>query len=373
MENITIDKYRVQSWYYDRGDKDPDDGKLIGESWYSKPPAKTSKGASKVIIVFGMVAKNEGDLNITIPEIKEGSDLKDSWAKIEGKANIGTSDFVKSSYRSNYMMKWTDGPDKNILSGSVSGNSVKAEAGKEYTLTIPATSENTVPHINIKNPEAASKVEIKDDKSVVITYDVAAAAAPVAPVAPVPGVSGLPFTDVTAADWFFDSVKYVYEKNLMNGLTATTFEPGKPTSRAMIVTILYRLEGSPAVTGKHGFNDVKTGSWYDNAVAWAAANGIVTGYSATEFGPSNNITREQMAAIMHRYANYKKYNTSKAGDLNAFSDKASVSSYAAESMSWAVGSGIISGKGGGNLVPRAGATRAEAAAILQRFCENTIK
>ena len=274
MENITIDKYRVQSWYYDRGDKDPDDGKLIGESWYSKPPEKTSKGASKVIIVFGMVAKNEGDLNITIPELKEGSDLKDSWAKIEGKANIGTSDFVKSSYRSNYMMKWTDGPDKNILSGSVSGNSVKAEADKEYTLTIPATNENTLPHINIKNPEAASKVEIKDDKSVVITYEVSSDQ-------PLIDGASATFTDVTEKHWFNDSVQYVYEKGLMNGITEKTFEPNKPTSRAMIVTILYRLEGSPAVTGKHGFNDVKTGSWYDNAVAWAAANGIFTGYSDT--------------------------------------------------------------------------------------------
>ena len=374
MENITIEKYRVLNWYYDRGDKDPDDGKLVGESWYSKPPAKTSKGASKVMIIFSLTAKNEGDLNITIPEIKEGSDLKDSWAKIEGKANMGTSDFVKSSYRSNYMMKWTDGPDKNILSGSVSGNSVKAEADKKYTLTIPATNENTLPHIKIKNPEAASKVEIKDDKSVVITYDVAAAAAPVAPVtpvAPVPGVSGLPFTDVTEADWFFDSVKYVYEKNLMNGLTATTFEPGKPTSRAMIVTILYRLDGSPLVIKEHGFSDVKPGSWYEDSVAWAAANGIVTGYSATEFGPSNNITREQMAAIMYRYATYKNYDVSKKGDLTQFSDISTLSSYAAESMSWAVGTGIISGKGSGKLAPRAGATRAEAAAMLKRFCENT--
>ena len=374
MENITIEKYRVLNWYYDRGDKDPDDGKLVGESWYSKPPAKTSKGASKVMIIFSLTAKNEGDLDITIPEISEGSDLKDSWAKIEGKANMGTSDFVKSSYRSNYMMKWTDGPDKNILSGSVSGNSVKAEADKKYTLTIPATNENTLPHIKIKNPEAASKVEIKDDKSVVITYDVAAAAAPIAPVAPVtpvPGVSGLPFTDVTEADWFFDSVKYVYEKNLMNGLTATTFEPGKPTSRAMIVTILYRLEGSPLVIKEHGFSDVKQGSWYEDSVAWAAANNIVTGYSATEFGPSNNITREQMAAIMYRYATYKNYDVSKKGDLTQFSDISTLSSYAAESMSWAVGTGIISGKGSGKLAPRAGATRAEAAAMLKRFCENT--
>ena len=176
---------------------------------------------------------------------------------------------------------------------------------------------------------------------------------------------------MTEADWFFDSVKYVYEKNLMNGLTATTFEPGKPTSRAMIVTILYRLEGSPAITQKHGFKDIKQGSWYDDPVAWAAANNIVTGYSATEFGPSNNITREQMAAIMYRYATYKNYDVSKKGDLTQFSDISTLSSYAAESMSWAVGTGIISGKGSGKLAPRAGATRAEAAAMLQRFCENT--
>ena len=365
-EGIAIDKYRVQSWYYDKGDKDPSNGQPVGKAWYTQPPEKTSKGAERVIVVFSLMAKNEGDLNITLPELKEGDDLKTSWPWMEGQPNFGTGKFISDCYASDDMMKWTDGPSKTITSDTITGNSVKTQAGKKYTLTIPATKANTLPHITVKNPEAASKVEIKNDNSVVITYEVSSDQ-------PLTDGASAAFTDVTEKHWFSDSVQYVYEKGLMKGITEKTFEPNKPTSRAMIVTILYRLEGSPAVTGKHGFKDVKQGNWYDDPVAWAAANGIVTGYSDTEFGPSNNITREQMAAIMHRYANYKKYDTSKAGDLSAFSDKASLSSYATGSMSWAVGSGIISGKGGGNLVPRAGATRAEAAAILQRFCENTVK
>ena len=135
--------------------------------------------------------------------------------------------------------------------------------------------------------------------------------------------------------------------------------------------VFSQAKGSP--THAASFTDVASGAYYANAVAWANANGIVSGYGSGKFGPNDSITREQLAAILYRYATYKNYDVSKKGGLTQFSDISTLSSYATESMSWAVGSGIISGKGGGNLVPREGATRAEAAAILQRFCENTVK
>ena len=180
------------------------------------------------------------------------------------------------------------------------------------------------------------------------------------------------FDDVTSADWFAEAVQYVVDKGMMNGTSKTNFAPKSGTTRGMIVTVLYRLENDPSISAA-SFTDVDFDAYYANAVAWANANGIVSGYGNGKFGPNDSITREQLAAILYRYATYKNYDVSKKGGLTQFSDISTLSSYATESMSWAVGSGIISGKGGGNLVPRAGATRAEAVAILQRFCENTVK
>ena len=153
----------------------------------------------------------------------------------------------------------------------------------------------------------------------------------------------------------------------MNGTSATTFEPNGLLTRAMLVTILHRMEGQPAA-GESGFADVPADAWYANAVAWARANGIVTGVSDTEFAPNNTITREQLAAILYRYANSKGKDTSVKAEL-AFNDAASVSEYAVDAMKWAVGTKLITGKGEGTLDPTGGATRAEVATILKRFIE----
>lgn len=182
----------------------------------------------------------------------------------------------------------------------------------------------------------------------------------------------LPFTDVRETDWFYDDVVFAYENGLFSGTTATTFSPYAPMTRAMLVTVLYRLEGEPAVTGRSGFSDVTIGSYYEAAVTWAADNGIVNGTSATTFSPSENVTREQMAAILCRYAQYKQYGTSASASLSAFSDAAAVSNYAKVPLSWAVAEKLVNGTDG-KLLPRASATRAQVAAILHRFVENITK
>ena len=161
----------------------------------------------------------------------------------------------------------------------------------------------------------------------------------------------------------------------MNGTGDHTFSPNGTTTRGMIVTILYRMEGEPAVTGTGGFADVPEGQWYTDAVIWAAANDIVTGYGDGRFGPDDPITREQMSAILFRYAQYKAYDVSVGEDTNILSylDVADVSEYAISAFQWACGSGVIHGVTDATLVPQGTATRAQVATMLMRFCETVAK
>ena len=179
----------------------------------------------------------------------------------------------------------------------------------------------------------------------------------------------LPFTDVRESDWFYEDVAFAYENGLFAGTSDTTFSPNASMTRAMLVTVLYRLEDQPAVNGRSGFSDVQYNGYYEDAVTWAADNGIVNGTSASTFSPNANVTREQMAAILYRYAQYKKYNTAASASLNGFTDHASVSGYAAASLEWAVAEKLINGSAG-KLMPTGNATRAQVAAILHRFVEN---
>jgi len=180
--------------------------------------------------------------------------------------------------------------------------------------------------------------------------------------------SGLPFLDVADNAWYYDAVAYVYENGLMNGTTATTFAPNVTTSRAMIATLLYRLEGSPRVSGA-SFSDVKSGMYYTDAVIWANANGIVTGYSDGTFAPDKAITRQQMATMLYRYAAYKGYDVSSKKDLGSYSDSAQVGAYAVEPLQWATAEGLITGMSDGRLAPAGNAVRAQVATILMRFCK----
>lgn len=182
-----------------------------------------------------------------------------------------------------------------------------------------------------------------------------------------------PFTDVHEGDWFYEDVAYVYEKGLMAGTSKTTFSPNATTTRGMVVTVLYRLEGSPAVSDTAAFDDVANGAYYQNAAAWAVANGITSGYGNGKFGPNDPITREQFAAFLYRYAKYKGLDVSVGEDTNilSYNDALTISEYAFPAMQWLCGEGIMQGNNG-NLMPAGNATRAQIAALLHRFCENVL-
>lgn len=183
--------------------------------------------------------------------------------------------------------------------------------------------------------------------------------------------SGNRFSDVSTGSWYYDAVQYVYSAGLMSGTGSYVFSPDGATTRGMIVTIFYRLEGSPAC-GSASFSDVSSGKYYAQDVAWAAENGIASGYSASRFGPENAITREQLAAILYRYAAYKGYDVSDLASLTGYADNDLVAAYAKTSFAWAVQAGIISGTGANRLSPSAGATRAQVAAMLMRFCQSDL-
>ena len=184
-----------------------------------------------------------------------------------------------------------------------------------------------------------------------------------------PGTGVNPFTDVSEKDWFYGDVMFVYENGLMLGTSKTLFSPHGTATRGMMATILWRMEGSPVPKGKNSFTDVEAGKWYADAITWTAENGIFAGYGKDKFGPGDPITREQLAAIFYRYADYKGYDLTVKGDLDKFKDADKITDYAKTAMQWAVGSGLMKGKSGNLLDPQGTATRAEIAAMLHRFIE----
>ncbi len=191
--------------------------------------------------------------------------------------------------------------------------------------------------------------------------------------APVATPGKTPFADVPQDAWYHDAVQYVYEHGLMSGTGATMFSPDLTTTRGMIVSILYRLEGSPAMENEnwgYPFQDVDANAYYAAAVYWARKNGIVSGYSDELFGPNDTITREQMAAILYRYAQYRGYDSTARADLSGYTDAAQVGEWAQDAMSWANGEGLVTGTSATTLTPKGSATRGQVASILMRFCEN---
>lgn len=179
------------------------------------------------------------------------------------------------------------------------------------------------------------------------------------------------FTDVDRTQWYHHAIDYVVTKALFSGTSDTTFEPETAMSRGMVVTVLYSLAGSPAVTGDSGFTDL-TEDWYKNAVTWASSNKIVSGYGGGLFGPNDPITREQMAVILYSYAQFKGCDVSASAELTSFSDASDVSEYAVTAMQWAVGAKLIEGSDG-KLLPQGEALRAQVAAMLMSFRENIVK
>ena len=181
-----------------------------------------------------------------------------------------------------------------------------------------------------------------------------------------------PFWDVPQSHWAHEAVTYVYDNDLMNGTDGSLFSPESTTTRAQVVTVLYRLAGQPAADWANPFWDVPASAWFHDAVTWAWENDITGGVSSTHFGAGNAVTREQLAAFLYRYAQDQGYDTSARADLSGYSDAGLVSSYATEALSWANATGLITGTTGTTLSPQGSATRAQVATILSRFCQDVI-
>ena len=249
--------------------------------------------------------------------------------------------------------------------GAVAADKKTASKGTTVTVTASPSKGYVVDAVKVVDKDGKDVAVTGKDGKYVFTMPGSAVTVTGSFKAETPAPVALPFTDVKSGNWFYDAVKYAYAQGLMTGTSATTFAPNGTMNRAMIVTVLYRLEKSPAVTGASKFTDVPAGQWYSDAVAWAAANKIVNGYDETTFGPMNAVTREQMAAILFRYEQVKGLeNVTLEENLNRFPDQNKISAYAIPALQWAVGQKIINGNADGTLDPTGTATRAQVAQIF---------
>ena len=254
--------------------------------------------------------------------------------------------------------------------GSVEVSPTRASKGSTVTVTVKPDEGYELDELTVTDKNGDS-VKLTDKGDGKYTFKMPASKVTVEAVFTAAKVEGLPFTDVTSGDWFYDAVAYVYDKGMMEGTTDTTFAPTMNLTRSMIAQVLYNLEERPEAPGAAGFPDVAAGAWYADAVNWAAARGIVKGYDTGAFGPEDSVTREQLAAILYRYAQVKGYDTTRGGmAVREFSDSASISDWAQEAMAWAVNAQVLSGKGNGVLDPQGTATRAEVAQMLMNFGEH---
>ncbi len=293
-------------------------------------------------------------------------------------------------------VSFTEAPKSNdagVSSITVAGFKAVAGANNSYTVTVPyGTVVKTGSFVIVTRHPRATVSALTNTRNIwsftvtaedgvttavyTVTVNTAALPEPITPgvdnkkPASKPEVK-LPFTDVSTSDWFYDDVAFVYKNGLFSGTDSRSFSPNASMTRAMLVTVLYRLEGDPTVTGRSSFTDVRSGAYYEKSVIWAAANGIVTGTDSTSFSPDAKVTREQLAAILYRYAQYRKLDTDASAKLNSFTDADSVSAYASEALGWAVSEGLINGASG-KLMPKGDATRAQVAAILHRFVKNVL-
>ncbi|MFQ8995326.1 MAG: S-layer homology domain-containing protein [Agathobaculum sp.] len=257
-----------------------------------------------------------------------------------------------------------------VNNGGVNASPSSAEKGATITITLSPDKGYKLDKLTVTDGSGKTVSTVKKSDTVyTFTMPASAVKVGVSYVKATETPSKTKFNDVSANDWFASAVDYVTGKGMMNGTADNTFSPKAHTTRGMVVTVLYRLENQPS-TSAASFTDVASGAYYANAVAWANANGIVSGYGSGKFGPNDKVTREQLAAILYRYAQYKKYDVSGAKSLDGYTDAQSVSSYAVPALQWANAAGIVTGKSGSKLDPKGNATRAEVAAMLMRFCEN---
>lgn len=283
------------------------------------------------------------------------------------KPSSGSSSGGSSSGKTTYKVTTSA-----VNNGGVNASPSSAEKGAAITITLSPDKGYKLDKLTVTDGSGKTVSTVKKSDTVyTFTMPASAVKVGVSYVKATETPSETKFNDVSANDWFASAVDYVTGKGMMNGTADNTFSPKANTTRGMVVTVLYRLENQPS-TSAASFTDVASGAYYANAVAWANANGIVSGYGSGKFGPNDKVTREQLAAILYRYAQYKKYDVSVGEDTNilSYDDAQSISTYAIPAIQWACGAGVVTGKSGSKLDPKGNATRAEVAAMLMRFCEN---
>lgn len=283
------------------------------------------------------------------------------------KPSSGSSSGGSSSGKTTYKVTTSA-----VNNGGVNASPSSAEKGATITITLSPDKGYKLDKLTVTDGSGKTVSTVKKSDTVyTFTMPASAVKVGVSYVKATETPSETKFNDVSANDWFASAVDYVTGKGMMNGTADNTFSPKANTTRGMVVTVLYRLENQPS-TSAASFTDVASGAYYANAVAWANANGIVSGYGSGKFGPNDKVTREQLAAILYRYAQYKKYDVSVGEDTNilSYNDAQSISTYAIPAIQWACGAGVVTGKSGSKLDPKGNATRAEVAAMLMRFCEN---
>lgn len=325
----------------------------------------TISGSSKTFTV-----KNTLDSDITVKVNNDSKTVgKDNGTQsfTYTKPSSGGSSGGSSSGKTTYKVTTSA-----VNNGGVNASPSSAEKGATITITLSPDKGYKLDKLTVTDGSGKTVSTVKKSDTVyTFTMPASAVKVGVSYVKATETPSETKFNDVSANDWFASAVDYVTGKGMMNGTADNTFSPKANTTRGMVVTVLYRLENQPS-TSAASFTDVASGVYYANAVAWANANGIVSGYGSGKFGPNDKVTREQLAAILYRYAQYKKYDVSVGEDTNilSYDDAQSISSYAIPAIQWACGAGVVTGKSGSKLDPKGNATRAEVAAMLMRFCEN---
>ena len=377
---------------------------------FTEAPKSNDAGVSSVTVAGVEATAGENNTyTVTLPygtDVTAGSFVivtSDAGATVGALTNEGnvwtftvTAEDGVTSKTYTVTVSFTEAPKSNdagVSSITVAGFKAVAGANNSYTVTVPyGTVVKTGSFVIVTRHPRATVSALTNTRNIwsftvtaedgvttavyTVTVNTAALPEPITPgvdnkkPASKPEVK-LPFTDVSTSDWFYDDVAFVYENGLFSGTDSRSFSPNASMTRAMLVTVLYRLEGEPTVTGRSSFTDVRSGAYYEKAVIWAAANGIVTGTDSTSFSPDAKVTREQLAAILYRYAQYRKLDTDASAKLNSFTDADSVSAYASEALGWAVSEGLINGASG-KLMPKGDATRAQVAAILHRFVKNVL-
>lgn len=353
----------------------------IGENVY--PTLQAAADAAKSTDVISVKSGASHELNFTTT--KSVKVKNDTGVAITVKFNGTNKDVAKDATETFSYTKPSSGGSSGgsssgkttykvttsaVNNGGVNASPSNAEKGATITITLSPDKGYKLDKLTVTDGSGKTVSTVKKSDTVyTFTMPASAVKVGVSYVKATETPSETKFNDVSANDWFASAVDYVTGKGMMNGTADNTFSPKANTTRGMVVTVLYRLENQPS-TSAASFTDVASGAYYANAVAWANANGIVSGYGSGKFGPNDKVTREQLAAILYRYAQYKKYDVSGANSLDGYTDVQSVSSYAVPALQWANAAGVVTGKSGNKLDPKGNATRAEVAAMLMRFCEN---